>query len=199
MRFKSDSRTVRLPEGNELATTVVKINRCATVVKGGRRFSFSALVVVGNRNGIVGYGFGKANEVPPAVEKAEKDARKHLYRVAIHEDTIPHEGWGEFGSARVFLLPASPGTGVIAGAAVRAVVDLAGIKNILTKTYDSCNPVNLVKATLSGLVHLRNFDEVEVLRGVPLRDPSEVAKAAQTAGAAQGAQPAAAAPEAKGP
>ena len=186
MRFKSDMRTVRLPEGSELATTVVKINRCATVVKGGRRFSFSALVVVGNRNGIVGYGFGKANEVPPAVEKAEKDARKHLYRVALHEESIPHEGWGEFGSARVFLLPASPGTGVIAGAAVRAVVDLAGIKNILTKAYDSCNPVNLVKATLSGLVHLRNFEEVEALRGVPLRDPVPAAPAPAAAPEARG-------------
>lgn len=172
MRLKIESREVRIPEGSELETTVVKINRCATVVKGGRRFSFSALVVVGNRNGIVGAGFGKANEVPPAVEKAEKDARKHLFHISMLGDTIPHEIWGSFGSARVFMMPAAPGTGVIAGAAVRGVVELAGIKNILTKSFGSSNPLNLVKATIQGLTHLRTLDEVEVLRGVPLREPA---------------------------
>jgi small subunit ribosomal protein S5 len=187
MRFKSIARETRISEGSELETTVVKINRCATVVKGGRRFSFSALVVVGNRNGIVGYGFGKANEVPPAVEKAEKDARKHLFHVSLLGDTIPHEVWGRFGSARVFLFPAAPGTGVIAGAAVRGVVDLVGIKNILTKSFGSCNPVNLVKATLQGLTQLRSLEEVEILRGVPLREAAPAAPGgAPAAPAAQG-------------
>ena len=148
---------------------VVRINRCATVVKGGRRFSFSALVVVGDQNGHVGVGFGKANEVPPAVQKAVKDARKNLYEVNLKGDTIPHEIIGRYGATRVFMKPACPGTGVIAGAAVRAVVEGVGIKNILTKAYGSTNPVNLTKAALDGLQRLRGKDQVKSLRGVEIR------------------------------
>jgi small subunit ribosomal protein S5 len=155
-----------LAEHQELQDVVVKINRCATVVKGGRRFSFSALVVVGDRAGRVGMGFGKANEVPPAVEKAIKDAQKNLFRVPLKGDTLPHEVWGAFGASRVFLKPAAPGTGVIAGAAVRAVMELAGVRNVLTKAYGSTNPLNLVKATLEAVKSLRTQEDVERLRGV---------------------------------
>lgn len=155
-------------ESLKLEEVVVKINRCATVVKGGRRFSFSALVVVGDRDGHVGYGFGKANEVPPSVEKAVKDAKKRMVKVSIMDNTVPHEVWGRYGASRVFLKPASKGTGVIAGASVRAVVEKAGIKDVLTKAYGSTNPVNLVKATFEALTKLHLKEEVESLRGVPL-------------------------------
>ncbi len=155
-------------EHQELQDVVVKINRCATVVKGGRRFSFSALVVVGDRNGRVGFGFGKANEVPPAVEKAIKDAQKNLLDVALRGDTLPHQVWGHYGASRVFLKPAAPGTGVIAGAAVRAVMELAGVRNVLTKSYGSTNPVNLVKATIEAIKLLRRQEDVERLRGVKI-------------------------------
>jgi len=148
---------------------VVKVNRTAKVVKGGRRFSFSALVVVGNHNGRVGYGFGKANDVPSAVEKAVKDAHKNMLDVARNGATIPHQSMGRFGAAKVRILPAAPGTGVIAGAAVRAPLELAGIRDILTKSLGSTNPVNLVKATIDGLTQLRNIEEVEQLRGVKIR------------------------------
>jgi small subunit ribosomal protein S5 len=150
------------------AETVVKIRRCAAVVKGGRRFSFNALVVVGDRKGRVGFGYGKANEVPPAVEKAVKDGQRRLNKVSLKGTTIPHRTEGKFGAARVVLLPAAPGTGVIAGASVRAVVEAAGIQNILTKSYGSSNPINLVKATLHALSQLRTAEEVQRLRGVPL-------------------------------
>jgi small subunit ribosomal protein S5 len=154
----------------ELEDRVVEkgVNRCAKVIKGGRRFSFSALVVSGNRNGIVGAGFGKARDVPLAVEKATKDARKNLVQVDLKGDTVPHEVWGEFGASRVFMKPAAPGTGVIAGPCVRPVLELAGIKNVLTKTYGSTNAVNMVKATLVGLRRLRGRDRVAALRGVAL-------------------------------
>jgi len=151
---------------NILEETVVKVNRCAKVVKGGRRFSFSALVVLGNKAGRVGVGFGKAKEVPSAVEKAVKDARKNLDVVHLKDNTIYHEITGRFGATRVKLIPAAPGTGIIAGASVRAVVEASGIKDLLTKAYGSANPVNLVKATLEGLTSIRSRAEMEQLRGV---------------------------------
>ena len=151
-----------------MAETVVKIRRCAAVVKGGRRFSFNALVVVGDRQGRVGWGYGKANEVPPAVEKAIKDGQRRMKRVSLKGKTIPHRVMGKYSSARVILLPAAPGTGVIAGASVRAVVEAAGIQNILSKAWGSTNPINLVKAAINGLEQLRTAEEVQRLRGVPL-------------------------------
>lgn len=150
---------------------VVKIRRCAAVVKGGRRFSFNALVVVGDRNGRVAWGYGKANEVPPAVEKAAKDAHETLKRqkrVSMIGETIPHRVVGQFGSSRVILVPAGPGTGVKAGPGVRDVLEAAGIHNILTKVHGSTNSMNLVKATIQGLLLLRTRDEVASLRGVSL-------------------------------
>lgn len=156
------------PEGLNLEDRWVKINRCATVVKGGRRFSFSALVVVGDGSGIVGYGFGKAKEVPVAHEKAVKDARKRLVRIPRIGHTIPHEVVGRFGATKVFMGPAAHGTGVTAGPAVRAVLEVAGVHDILTKTYGSCNPVNVVRATMDGLLQLRTREQVEAMRGVTL-------------------------------
>lgn len=153
----------------EWAEYVVKINRCSTVVKGGRRFSFSSLVVVGNKNGKVGIGFGKANEVPPCVQKASKDAQKQLKEVCLKGDTIPHEVVGKYRATKVFLKPASAGTGVIAGSSVRAVVEAAGVKNILTKVYGSTNPINVTKATLNGLMKIRRKEDVEMLRGVKIK------------------------------
>ena len=147
---------------------VVKIKRCAAVVKGGRRFSFAAMVVVGDKKGRVGYGYGKANEVPPSVEKAVKQATRSMINVPIEEGTIPHAVKGRFGAARVTLLPAGAGTGVIAGDAVRSVCESAGIENILTKSFGSNNPVVLVKATVNALEQLRTLQEVERLRGVAL-------------------------------
>lgn len=156
------------PEGLNLSETVVKINRCAAVVKGGRRFSFSALVTVGDQAGVVGCGFGKAKMVPSAVEKGVKDGRKTLVRIPMVGTTIPHEVTGEFCSSKVILIPAAPGTGVIAGHAVRAVLESAGIRDILTKSYGSTNPINLVKATFDGLAQLRTRKQAEKMRGVSL-------------------------------
>jgi small subunit ribosomal protein S5 len=145
---------------------VVKINRCATVVKGGRRFSFSALVVLGDRDSSVGIGFGKANEVPPSVEKAIKDAKKNFVKIALKGHTIPHQTDGTCRTSKVVLVPAVEGTGIIAGAAVRAVVECAGVKNVLSKVYGSTNPINVVKATLDALKKLRNLEDIARLRGV---------------------------------
>jgi small subunit ribosomal protein S5 len=146
--------------------TVVKIYRCAKVVKGGRRFSFAALVVVGDRSGAVGIGYGKANEVPLAVEKGVKDAKKYLYRVALLGRTIPHQITGKYGATKIVLVPASPGTGVIAGSSARAVLEFAGVQDVLTKVYGSRSAKNVVKATLDGLLKLRSKEMVESLRGV---------------------------------
>ena len=157
------------PEGLTLTETVVKINRCAAVVKGGRRFSFSALVTVGDQAGVVGFGFGKAKQVPSAVEKSVKDGRKRLVRVPIIGTTIPHEVAGRYCASKVVLIPAAPGTGVIAGAAVRAVLESAGIRDILTKAYGSNNPINLVKATFDGLAQLRTKRQAERARGVSIQ------------------------------
>jgi small subunit ribosomal protein S5 len=145
---------------------VVQIRRCACVVKGGRRFSFTALVVVGDGQGRAGYGYGKAVEVPMAVEKAVKQANRSLVSVPIVNSTVPHQVWGQYGTAKVLLIPARPGTGVIAGEAVRAVLESAGISNILTKCFGSTNPLNLVKATFDALANLRTREDVARLRGV---------------------------------
>ena len=155
--------------GERLSEVLVRINRSAAVVKGGRRFSFSALSVCGNRDGVVGLGYGKGRQVPGAIEKAARDARKHLISVPVNENgSIPHEVEATYCGAIIRLVPASTGTGIIAGASARAVCEMAGIKNILTKSYGSNNPVNLVKATLLALSRLRTMDTVAALRGVAI-------------------------------
>ncbi len=168
-REREREREPRQDSGME--ERVVKIRRCAAVVKGGRRFSFNALVVVGDRGGRVAWGYGKANEVPPAVEKATKDATESLKRqpkIQLKGETIPHRVVGQFGASRVVMVPAGPGTGVKAGKGVRDVLEACGIHNILTKTHGSTNPINLVKATIQGLLMLRTREEVARLRGVTL-------------------------------
>jgi small subunit ribosomal protein S5 len=147
---------------------VVKIRRCAAVVKGGRRFSFAAMTVVGDGNGKVGWGYGKANEVPPSVEKANKQAARQMVEVNIVDGTIPHTVQGHYGAGHVILVPAGAGTGIIAGQAVRAVCEAAGLKNILTKSYGTSNPITLVKATFDALAQLRTRQDTERLRGVSL-------------------------------
>jgi small subunit ribosomal protein S5 len=161
---------IRAPEYEEkpLEDTVVKIYRCAKVVKGGRRFSFAALVVVGDRAGSVGIGYGKANEVPMAVEKGIKDAKKTLYKLPLVGTTIPHQVIGKYLATKIILAPASPGTGVIAGSSARAVLEYAGIRDALTKVYGSTCAKNVVKATINGLLKLRSKEMVEALRGVAL-------------------------------
>jgi small subunit ribosomal protein S5 len=176
-------------QGLDLQERVVAINRVAKVVKGGRRFSFTALVVVGDENRIVGVGYGKANEVPLAIQKAVERAKKSLFKVPMHGTTITHQVIGRYGSGQVLLKPASEGTGVIAGGAVRAVLELAGIRDVLSKSLGTQNPINLVKATVNGLQSLKRPSDVAALRGKTVAEvlgldaaqPEEAAPAGDTA------------------
>ncbi|MGP1309195.1 MAG: 30S ribosomal protein S5, partial [Phycisphaerales bacterium] len=162
-----------LDEASHLESTTINVSRTAATVKGGRRFSFNALVVVGDRRGRVGFGYGKANEVPPAIEKAQKEAKKSMRKMQLFGGTIPHQAEGRFGASHVRLIPASPGTGVVAGAAVRAVLEMVGVTDCMTKSFGSANPQNIIKATFAALEHLQPKETIEALRGVSLGE-SEV-------------------------
>src|SRR3954463_16640545 len=179
---------------SDLQERVVEINRVAKVVKGGRRFSFTALVVVGDEKSQVGVGYGKANEVPLAIQKAVERAKKNLFKVPMHGTTITHQTLGVYGAGRVFLKPASEGTGVIAGGGVRAVLELAGIRDVLSKSLGSQNPINLVKATMTALENLRSPKEVADLRGLTVREvlgtPSRDDGAGQEAASEGASEPA---------
>ena len=159
---------IGIPSEQAFEDTVVKVFRSAKVVKGGRRFSFAALVVVGDRNGTIGIGYGKANEVPPAVEKAVKDAKKNLNDVSLVGGTLPHKVVGKCRATSITMVPASPGTGVIAGGAARAVLEYAGVRNVLTKINGSTSAKNVVKAVMDGLLRLRDKEAIESLRGVKI-------------------------------
>jgi small subunit ribosomal protein S5 len=157
------------PRGLDLQERVIEINRVAKVVKGGRRFSFTALVAVGDEESVVGIGYGKAREVPLAIQKAVEDARKNLIRIPKYGNTLTHKIIGRFGAGHVVLRPASPGTGVIAGGGVRAVLELGGVRDVLTKSIGTQNPINLVKATMDGLLRLRRPEQVAELRGLTVK------------------------------
>jgi small subunit ribosomal protein S5 len=191
------------PKGLDLQERVIEINRVAKVVKGGRRFSFTALVAVGDEDSVVGIGYGKAREVPLAIQKAVENARKDLIRIPKYGQTITHRVIGRFGAGHVVLRPASPGTGVIAGGGVRAVLELGGIRDVLTKSIGTQNPINLVKATMQGLEMLRRPEDVAKLRGISIREVLGLGEKTNGTPAetisAEPAEPAAAEPTAEEP
>ena len=174
---------------SEFAETVVHINRVAKVVKGGKNFSFSAVVVAGDGAGRVGYGTGKAREVPPAIQKASEQARREMVKVPLVGGTVPHKIWGRWGATKVLLRPASPGTGVIAGGGVRAVMESAGIQDVLTKIVGSRNPFNVVRATFNALHSLMTDEQIRRLRGVDIGGDDQAAETAETAETVETAEP----------
>jgi small subunit ribosomal protein S5 len=186
------------PRGLDLQERVIEINRVAKVVKGGRRFSFTALVAVGDEEGVVGIGYGKAREVPLAIQKGVENARKDLIRIPKYGQTITHKIIGRYGAGHVVLRPASPGTGVIAGGGVRAVLELGGVKDVLTKSIGTQNPINLVKATMDGLIRLRRPEEVAELRGLTVSQVLGVQKSNGNGASAEGSNGSAAGPVAAG-